>query len=90
MEYEKLEYFAGQSEFKQWGSGPAEHSKTLVMEDRYEYTKALPIAFKMPIFACVKDRGDGAVAVSGNAQNTTVTACAKTQNLYWDFIAIGF
>ena len=73
----------------QWGSGPVEHSKTF-MEDRYGYTKALPIAFNMPIFACVKDRGNGAVPVSGQAQNTTVSAYAKVPDLYWDFIAIGF
>ena len=78
------------SDFKQWGSGPIEHSKTLVEGNRYKFTKDLPIAFRSPIFACVKDRGIGAISVSGNAKNTTVEAFAFVEDLYWDFIAIGF
>lgn len=56
----------------------------------YAFTKYLPLVFKGPIFACVKDKGDGAVPVSGQAQNTTVTAYAKVPDLYWDYLAIGF
>lgn len=77
------------SAFKQWGCGPTEKSD-IESNGKYEFTKYLPLVFKGPIFACVKDKGDGTVPVSGQVQNTIVKAYAKEQYLYWDYLAIGF